>query len=46
VVDFRDLIVREYSRIEMRRVFEGVQNVIEDVPEYPFAVLRKFGLPG
>jgi hypothetical protein len=45
-VGFRDLIVPEYTRTEMRRVSEIAPTDSEDLTEYPFAVLRQFDLPG
>jgi uncharacterized protein YutE (UPF0331/DUF86 family) len=45
-VGFRNLIVHQYSKVEMKRVFEIAQKDIQDLHEYLVAILRKLGLPG
>jgi uncharacterized protein YutE (UPF0331/DUF86 family) len=45
-VGFRNLIVHQYSKVEMKRVFEIAQKDIQDLREYLVAILRKLGLPG
>jgi uncharacterized protein with HEPN domain len=38
--------VHQYSKIEMKRVFEIAQKDIEDLHEYLLALLQKIRLPG
>jgi uncharacterized protein YutE (UPF0331/DUF86 family) len=45
-VGFRNLIVHQYSKVEMKRVFEIAQKDIQDLHEYLVAILRKLDLPG
>ena len=43
-VGFRNLIVHEYGRVELKQVFEVAQNNIEDLNEYLRSIFRKLGL--
>jgi uncharacterized protein YutE (UPF0331/DUF86 family) len=44
-VGFRNFIVRQYSEIELRRVFEIAHKDINDLNEYLAAIFKKLGLP-
>ena len=43
-VGLRNLIVHEYSKIELEQIFEIAQNVIKDLNEYLVAILNKLDL--
>jgi uncharacterized protein YutE (UPF0331/DUF86 family) len=43
-VGFRNLIVHEYGKIELKQVYEIAQNDINDLNEYLKAIINKFGL--
>ncbi len=43
-VGFRNLIVHEYGKIELNRVFEIAQKNIEDLNEYLRVILEKSGI--
>jgi len=45
-VGFRNLIVHEYARIELERVFEIAQNDINDLNDYLKLIITKLGLAG
>ena len=43
-VGFRNLIVHEYGKVELKQVFEVAQNNIEDLNEYLRSIFKKLGL--
>lgn len=43
-VGFRNLIVHEYGKIELRQVFEIAQKNIKDINEYMMALFMKLGI--
>ena len=43
-VGLRNLIVHEYSKIELEQIFEIAQNDIKDLNEYLVAILNKLDL--
>ena len=43
-VGFRNLIVHEYGKIELKQVYEIAQNDINDLNEYLKAIIKKLGL--
>ena len=45
-VGFRNLIVHEYARIELDRVYEIAQNDIKDLNNYLKSIITKLGLSG
>ena len=45
-VGFRNLIVHEYARIDLARVYEIAQNDIRDLNEYLKSIITKLGLAG
>ena len=43
-VGFRNLIVHEYGKVELKQVFEVAQNNIEDLNEYLRSIFKKLGI--
>ena len=43
-IGFRNLIVHEYSRVELKQVFEVAKNEIEDLEKFFLAIFSKLGL--
>jgi uncharacterized protein YutE (UPF0331/DUF86 family) len=43
-VGFRNLIVHEYGKIELKQVFKVVQKDIKDLDEYLISIFQKLGL--
>ena len=43
-VGFRNLIVHEYGKVELKQVFAVAQNNIEDLNEYLRSIFKKLGL--
>lgn len=43
-VGFRNLIVHEYGKVELKQIFEVAQNNIEDLNEYLKSIFKKLGL--
>ena len=43
-VGFRNLIVHEYRKVEMKEVFKVAHRDVEDLNDYLKAILRKLGL--
>ena len=43
-VGFRNLIVHEYGKIELKQVYEIAQNDLNDLNEYLKSILKKLGL--
>jgi uncharacterized protein YutE (UPF0331/DUF86 family) len=43
-VGFRNLILHEYAKIELKQVYEIAQNDINDLNEYLKAIIKKLGL--
>ena len=43
-VGFRNLIVHEYGKVELKQVFAVAQNNIEDLNEYLRSIFKKSGL--
>jgi len=43
-VGFRNLIVHEYGKVELKQLFEVAQNNIEDLNEYLRSIFKKLGL--
>ena len=43
-VGFRNLIVHEYGKIELKQVFEVAQEDIKDLNEYLISIFKKLGL--
>lgn len=43
-VGFRNLIVHEYGKIELKQVFEVAQEDIKDLNEYLVSIFKKVGL--
>ena len=43
-VGFRNLIVHEYGKIELKQVYEIAQNDLNDLNEYLKSILNKLGL--
>ena len=43
-VGFRDLIVHEYTKLELEQVYEIAQTDINDLNEYLKAIIKKLGL--
>jgi len=42
-VGFRNLIVHEYGKIELKQVFEVAQQDIKDLDEYLISIFKKLG---
>lgn len=45
-VGFRNLIVHEYGRIELKQVFDVAKQDIKDLNEYLAAIFKRLGLAG
>ena len=45
-VGFRNLIVHEYARIDLERVYEIAQNDIRELNDYLKSIITKLGLAG
>ncbi|UCF93425.1 MAG: DUF86 domain-containing protein [Desulfobacterales bacterium] len=43
-VGFRNLLVHEYGRIDLKRVFEMAQNDCKDLNDYPNSIFAKSGI--
>ena len=43
-IGFRNLIVHEYGKIELKQVYEIAQNDLNDLNEYLKSILKKLGL--
>ncbi len=43
-VGFRNLIVHEYSKVELKQVFEVAQHDIEDLNDYIVSIFHKLGI--
>jgi uncharacterized protein YutE (UPF0331/DUF86 family) len=43
-VGFKNLIVHEYGKIELKQVFKVVQKDIKDLDEYLISIFQKLGL--
>ena len=43
-VGFRNLIIHEYGKIELKQAYEIAQNDINDLNEYLKAIFKKLGL--
>jgi len=43
-IGFRNLIVHEYGKIDVERVFEVARKDIQDLNDFLVAILQKFGL--
>lgn len=45
-VGFRNLVVHEYCKVELKQVLEVAQNDIKDLNEYLISILKKSGCAG
>jgi uncharacterized protein YutE (UPF0331/DUF86 family) len=43
-VGFRNLIVHEYGKVELKQVFEAAKKEIEDLEKYLLAIFSKLGI--
>jgi uncharacterized protein YutE (UPF0331/DUF86 family) len=44
-ISFKNLIVHEYGRLDVERVFEVARNDIQDLNDFLVAIVEKLGLP-